>query len=321
MSLAVAERVRAHRERLQRHRALLAAALAKQLPVDVLAGELEQLQPLELEALKWQLAGQAALHAPRNERIAHDAYFTRPPVAKACTLHLAELLRKWKVPTPARALEPHAGLGAFVTAIAEVFPNTAITAVDIVVRPQLRELTRAVDGGFSNWPIAVVQRDFLQWKHFVGPYALIAGNPPFDEAELHVRHALELLAPGGVLAMILRAGFIASKKRNDPTAGLWARPGLRSWAPIVPRPPFIESGTDQTEYSFYVWQRGYRGEPNLGKAIHWEELEAPACTHPGCGHPLARHADSPEGPHRGSCEACRFDWSKCSGYTDLRGAA
>ena len=43
----------------------------------------------------------------------------------------------------------------------------------------------------------------------------IVMNPPFKDAEAHVRHALQLLPDRGTLAVLLRMTWIAAKARAD----------------------------------------------------------------------------------------------------------
>ena len=43
----------------------------------------------------------------------------------------------------------------------------------------------------------------------------IVMNPPFKDAEAHVRHALQLLPDRGTLAVLLRMNWIAAKGRAD----------------------------------------------------------------------------------------------------------
>ena len=43
----------------------------------------------------------------------------------------------------------------------------------------------------------------------------IVMNPPFKDAEAHVRHALQLLPDRGTLAVLLRMTWIAAKGRAD----------------------------------------------------------------------------------------------------------
>ena len=47
----------------------------------------------------------------------------------------------------------------------------------------------------------------------LGTFDRIVMNPPFRDAEAHVRHALQLLPEGGTLAVLLRMTWIAAKGR------------------------------------------------------------------------------------------------------------
>jgi len=258
---AVAERIRRCRERQQLERSLLAAALAREVTLPELASELQELLSAgDLEALKWRLAGLASFHDSRNKRRDLDAYFTPPRVAAAVTDRVAEQIAH--VPTPFNVLEPSAGLGAFVRTAIELFPFCRITAVDIKVRRKLRVLQPRA---------GLVHLDFMRFD--VRGFDLILGNPPFKAAQEHIEHALELLTPGGHLAFILRLGFLSSIERAE---GLWARPGLLHVATLAPRPSFIATGTDLSEYALFIWRRGYAGPVTLGAPICWKQPAAAA---------------------------------------------
>jgi hypothetical protein len=79
----------------------------------------------------------------------------------------------------------------------------------------------------------------------------VIGNPPYDNAEAHVRRALSLLAPMGIVAFLLRRNFVGPARfaflEED-----------RSHIPIAehvlgPRVSFTGEGTDMQEYSLFVW--------------------------------------------------------------------
>lgn len=85
-------------------------------------------------------------------------------------------------------------------------------------------------------------------------YDLIATNPPFSKAEEFIWKSLDMLEPRGVMIMLLKLPFLASKSRrvlfND-------RPPKEVFV-IQRRPSFVVSGdkmgkTDMTEYGFFVW--------------------------------------------------------------------
>ena len=56
--------------------------------------------------------------------------------------------------------------------------------------------------------------DFLSMKSMSGCRSIVM-NPPFKDAEAHVRHALQLLPDRGTLAVLLRMTWIAAKGRAD----------------------------------------------------------------------------------------------------------
>lgn len=261
------ERSKRHRERLQLARAGDVAELLRELTPSV--EQLVLLQPRQLDALKWLLLEASSVARPCNARRRLDAYFTPPAVATAVVERVHQLLPT-RTPNAERRyqiLEPSGGLGAFVRAAQAVWSLAEIATVDVRLRKQLRDLAPGV---------TLVHQDFLKFEpssYGFGLFDLIIGNPPFRDAEAHVRHALELLRPGGHLAFVLRLGFSSSLERAE---GLWAQPGLRYQATIAPRPSFIEGGTDLSEYALFIWQAGFTGSAELGKPIVWRERRSSA---------------------------------------------
>lgn len=97
-------------------------------------------------------------------------------------------------------------------------------------------------------------------------YDLIIGNPPFKHAEEHVLHMLDLVRPGGHVAMLLRMSFLGSKKRGQfltdhPPAHVDIIRG---------RPSFSGDGrTDGAEYAVFHWWAGSAGSPPTLGWIEW----------------------------------------------------
>lgn len=97
-------------------------------------------------------------------------------------------------------------------------------------------------------------------------YAAIIGNPPFSMAAAHVQQALFLLRPGGYLAFLLRSGFAATIKR----ARQYRRFPPRLRLELTQRPSFDGSGgTDSSEYTVFIFQRGYAG-PTFSEPFSWK---------------------------------------------------
>ncbi len=148
-------------------------------------------------------------------------------------------------------LEPHAGGGAFVRALKR--RDVVVYANDIA------------DTGAARWidPARCTIGDFLDIRigaRFAHLYGLdwIVGNPPFSDAEAHIRHALTL-APN--VAFLLRLAMLESAKRR----ALWAETPLADVHVLPERPSFTGGATDSAAYGLFVWRRGHVG-PWRG---HW----------------------------------------------------
>lgn len=190
----------------------------------------------------------ATLTLAKHERIPFDAYQTDP---KLCSFLVQQLLAQGfaeilpeGLPS-VHALEPSAGDGNFVRAMrAGLGSAWCIEAVDIHADAD-RLSTAGAD--------VVTKADFLDYSKKVRCcYDLVVGNPPYKGAEEHVRAALDVLRPGGVLAFLLRLAFVESKQRY---------PLMRGWPPakiyaLAERPSFTGGKTDSAAYGFFVWRRG-----------------------------------------------------------------
>jgi len=126
------------------------------------------------------------------ERAPLDAYYTPDELARALvrTLDLASGCVVW---------EPHAGGGAFVRALWDV------SAVNWIMVSDINAEAPAI-AGFAGPPRS--QRrvcDALSGYPWAGRPDWSVGNPPFNEAEEHVRAALSVSKVG--VAFLLRMSF------------------------------------------------------------------------------------------------------------------
>ena len=201
----------------------------------------------------------ASLHRPRE---ADDSYETPPGLAEAIVGHLG-------VPTTARVLEPHAGTGAIVRAL-------ATRAVEV----------HAVDLG---WHVGDLLGSGALWAEqgntlsLGGEYDLVVANPPFDGFQRHIRHLIGLLRASGRLAVILP---ITAFRRRELLPFWRERPPAEVLV-LSPEPRFVArdgrlrhvgatvlttwlSGTRQTRTTLGVlgWQAPLR---NAG----WKEVGPP----------------------------------------------
>ena len=170
------------------------------------------------------------------ERIPLDAYYTPDAVATACLATIADDIH-WQA-----TLEPHAGGGAFVRAAMAL--DSAVMATDI--NPEAAGLSQ----GVASWV-----GDFLT---FDGSPAWTIGNPPFNDAERHVRHALDISRTG--VAFLLRLAFLESSARVP----FWtAHPPAEVYV-FSRRPSFTGGKTDACPYGWFIWRRGHTAPPRLG---------------------------------------------------------
>lgn len=190
-----------------------------------------------------------------RERRQDDAYMTPDALALAICVRLCRLVER-----PQSVIEPSAGGGAFVRAVASTWRSATIRAVDI--RPECEEAAGAVVFDCCDWP---------EYAQKMGLAAdLIVGNPPYADALGHAEAALRALRPGGVLAFLLRQSFLSSQRRLP----FWREHPLYAFAPIVPRPSFTGGGSDTAEYALFVWREGHRGEGRLLEPLVWSKQAA-----------------------------------------------
>lgn len=196
----------------------------------------------------------------RRGRIPFDNYPTPQPLADEICLWL-QREASLGLADVTHIIEPSAGAGAFVRAARAVWPRSRITAIDIRDTRRLLRAAGADEVHCGDW-LRWVASAQLQ-KH--GQRILILGNPPFLRAEAHARAALSLLGASGVLALLLRVGFLGSEERVP----FWRDHPLRGLRSIVPRPSYDGEGQDGSEYATFLW--GERLPPYLGGPLLWEK--------------------------------------------------
>ena len=195
-----------------------------------------------------------------TERNALDFYATPDALASAICEHLRSF-------SPAYVVEPSAGHGPFVRAAKAAWPDAFVCAID-VCGDRLAALRAAgadvaVEFNWLDWARSprLVQHD--------GP-VLIIGNPPFREAEAHIRAALRWMAPDDELAFLLRLNFLGSQER----VRLFEEWPVWEVTPIIPRPSFTGGGSDATEYALFRWIKGQGGPSTLAPPIIWKKRPA-----------------------------------------------
>lgn len=188
------------------------------------------------------------------ERIPFEHYATERTLIRAALADYGP----YKVPHS--ILDPGAGDGRWGAVAREFYPKAIIDGVEI------RDLPMPVVG-YDRWH----QWDFLDFSSNI-PYNLIIGNPPYGPkvngvsmAECFIRHAWNLLAPGGTIIFLLRLAFQAGAKRYE---GLWTSHPLYKLVVLSQRPSFYGNSTNGTDYGLFIWRKCLNGEPD-GESRRW----------------------------------------------------
>lgn len=178
-------------------------------------------------------------------RIDNDAYFTPIYLAKKLVKTIEPHITLQERPS---ILEPHAGKGAFITALKDL--PCDIEACDIVM--QNDEVFHSVQKFYC--------RDFLQHRKH---YDWVIGNPPFKNVLDHVIHALDL---SDNVAFLLPISFLATQQRLE----FWNEHPFTFAYVLSKRPKFGEfKGTDSRDYAFFVWIDHYNKKAKQPKEIRW----------------------------------------------------
>jgi len=199
------------------------------------------------------------------ERHEHDFYET-PTWAIDAILDVLGIGPEWD----GYAVDPGTGTGAIAHRIAERAPKADVRGIELV--PELLEQAKTTRAASIAWENA----SWLTWTPDGTP-DLIVANPPYqlthwdpnkvvmkkgkdtgerggividdpNYAEKFIRKALEVAGKKGTVAMLLRENYFAPKTRRAlRTLGL---PDMHT---LEKRPSFNGSGTDATDYSWFVW--------------------------------------------------------------------
>lgn len=135
-------------------------------------------------------------------------------------------------------LEPSAGGGALIEAVAKACPGALITAVEL--DPALYSALHA------KWSLraTIIAADFLAMPTGDKRFDRVVMNPPFGRGAdmAHVRRALHLTRPGGIVAAIMSPHWtFASDRQAQDFRGL-INDHSHDWTPL-PEGSFRESGT------------------------------------------------------------------------------
>jgi len=93
----------------------------------------------------------------------------------------------------------------------------------------------------------------------------IITNPPYSKAQEFVEKSLSLVSDGNKVAMFLKLTFLEGKKRRTlfdehPPRRIWVS---SSRLKCAINGDFGNTGTSATAYAWYVWEKGYKGSPEI----------------------------------------------------------
>lgn len=179
-----------------------------------------------------------------GERRTLDRYYTPDAVAEAC-------LQASSFSLPgALVIEPSVGRGAFARAALRE-GAAGVLGIDL-------DISAADHAGSYNF----LHGDFLSIDTQAFDY--IVGNPPFGQAEAHVRHALALARMG--VGFLLRLSFLETAKRR----AFWIAHPPKRVLVLRTRPSFTDGGNDSCAYAWFEWDLGAENTtPTLGW-IDWK---------------------------------------------------
>jgi hypothetical protein len=202
----------------------------------------------ELIALEAALRAPRPVHLKRKDgqgRMPFDFYETDYYTIGRCLGAIEKLGI-----VPARILDLGAGSGRWGEVARGVWPGAIIAGVEVreVEQPAYYDIW--LTGSFPE----CMERIWLR-------YDLVIGNPPYVRSEPFIRSGLRVLSQNGHLGFLLKLSFLASQGRRD---GLYQEFPPLEVNVCSKRPSFQENGgTNATEFGYYIWQKGYRGETRV----------------------------------------------------------
>lgn len=187
-------------------------------------------------------------------RRTNDAYFTAPALAE----HLVSRLQRDDWWRGGSVLEPSAGRGAFVRAVRRLSPVPELVHANDMDPIRVQELRETVEAD------VLTQQDFLALPE--AHFDLVIGNPPYAMAQKHTEKALAMRSRFGIVAFLLRLGFLESQERMP----FWAEHPPSKVFVLSERPSFTGGGTDNSAYGFFLWAPWHRGPTEL-EVISWRQ--------------------------------------------------
>lgn len=182
------------------------------------------------------------------------AYFTDDRLALAVCKTLHENI---ELDALGNMLEPGCGGGAFLRAARATWPRMHIDGIDLLP---------ACDG-----PGHVETGDLFSVRRTSDgeQFDLALGNPDFGISARVVRHCMENISRGGIVAFVLRLSFLEAGEKSG-RAELFRDYPLRLFQPVAQRQSFKTNGeTDKVGLGLFVWEDGHSGNFTGLPPLRW----------------------------------------------------
>lgn len=160
-----------------------------------------------------------------------DPYYTKPAVARAIVAKLSEY---GDIQPGDCALDPCVGKGAFANAL------RCIDGISVATIDEDPEADADITGNFLLVPPGA-----KRWN-------VITSNPPFSLWQRFVERSVGILDPRGTVAFLLRLGVLGRSLKQKRTEFLREYP-ITTIDVLRPRPTFIGSKADNSEYALFRW--------------------------------------------------------------------
>lgn len=159
----------------------------------------------------------------------------------------AALSQLFPIKSPEAVLDPCCGDGAILSAVVDYWAETK-TVSDWLYGIELDPVRAAIA---EDKLFIVEARDALTPVPWPKKKVIIT-NPPYGNAMMFVERALDEVAEGGTVVMLLRLNWLGSQKR-----AAFHREHPSDVFVLPRRPGFTEDGkTDATEYAWFAWGPG-----------------------------------------------------------------
>lgn len=183
----------------------------------------------------------------QSERVKNDFYATDPKATE-------KLFKYEQFEGP--FLEPCVGAGHIAEVIKRHFPKAIIDCIDIQ------------DRGYGG----TVEADFLKYETDK-KYSAIITNPPYSHALEFIQKSLELLEPGGKIAMFLKLQFLEGEKRrklfdeNPPSTIYVFRKRTAAWRNGEPTDKNGKRWATTMCHAWFVWDTSKKDKNPIIKWI------------------------------------------------------